>query len=62
MGQRTSGGDETSEIVTSSPRSARWSPLAMKFGATLRAAAESARLHAHADRFVPYDELKATRG
>ena len=31
----------------------------MKFGATLRAAAESARLHAHADRFVPYDELKA---
>ena len=31
----------------------------MRFGATLRAAAESARLHAHADRFVPYDELKA---
>ena len=31
----------------------------MKFGATLRAAAESARLHAHADHLVPYDELKA---
>ena len=31
----------------------------MKFGATLAAAAESTRLHAHADRFVPYDELKA---
>ena len=31
----------------------------MKFGATLAAAAESARLHAHADHLVPYDELKA---
>ena len=31
----------------------------MKFGATLRAAAESARLHAHADHLVPYERLKA---
>ena len=61
VGQRTSGDDETSEIVTSSPRSARWSPpLAMKFGATLRAAAESARLHAYTPTASSgRDELKA---